>query len=65
MDINIDAGIYAYIYAINPDDVYEEDGMYWFISGDWEAYGLTEENGGIYTISTRPSQAGVLIGNLL
>lgn len=67
MGIWIDENVYNWIIehgGVEGDDVeVDEEGNYWFLNGDWTLFGLTEGDGGIYTITTRPSQKGVFIGN--
>lgn len=66
MGIWIDENVYKWIIAhggVEGEDVEADEDGYWFLDGDWESFGLTEGDGGIYTISLRPSQKGVFIGN--
>ena len=66
MGIWIDKDVYDAIIAadgVEGEDVYFDGTDYWFLNGEWEAFGLTERDGGIYTISTSPSQLGVFVGN--
>lgn len=66
MGYYIDKKLYDYLinHGASGDYLFVEDGQYFF-SGDWEEYGLTEMDGGVYTISTKASQNGILIGNLI
>lgn len=69
MGIQISEEIYNYILnyggeGAGADFVFEEDGEYFFI-GDWEDFGLQEQDGGVWTISSRPSQIGVFVGYII
>lgn len=63
----IDEEVYQYIYNLDiadgeVDDLFEDEDGLWF-TGSWEDYGLEQRDGSVYTISTRPSQDSVFIGN--
>lgn len=76
MGIGISAAAAALWLSFDPDSYneafMEEDGDYVYFAElpDW-AYSSTEgpffidDDGAIWSISTRPSQAGILIGNLI
>ncbi len=66
MGIWIDEAVYNAIIAAGGEDGVdvEFDGTdYWFLNGDWSAFGLTGGDGCIYTISLTVSQEGVFVGN--
>lgn len=66
MGIWIDKDVYQFILdhgGVDGEDVEFDGENYWFTNGDWGSFGLEEGDGGIWTISTSPSQLGVFVGN--
>ena len=66
MGIWIDANVYNAIIAaggVEGEDVEFDGTDYWFLNGDWAAFGLQAGDGGVYTISSSLSQEGVFVGN--